>query len=81
MKFYTQAEVETMTEVEARSALKALHKQYNLDRPLHEHFDLVWPLLDSITTTYLYLDDHIYNLNDPRQSLRWNHLKPEFSGL
>jgi hypothetical protein len=56
-----------------KAALKALHKAYNLDQPLGEFGEDIWPLLDDIAHTLMYLEDRIAEYED----LRLSSLMPE----
>jgi hypothetical protein len=58
--FYTKEQVDLLTLEQARKALKALTKEYNLEKPITECWQAVWPVLDEIINTILYLEDHIY---------------------
>jgi hypothetical protein len=70
--FYTKQQVSEMTIPTAKKALALINKKYNLEKPLIECFQEVWPVLDELTNTILYLEDHINHselvdrLNDAR---------------
>ena len=61
MTFFTKHEVEKMSIARAKKSLKDLTKLYNLDKPLREdgYFQKVWPTMDDICNSILYLEDHI----------------------
>jgi hypothetical protein len=65
--FLTREQVAELKLSEATEALKLLTKQYNLDDPLSAE---VWPVLDDVVNTLLYLEDHIHRLGDPRYALQ-----------
>jgi hypothetical protein len=64
MTFLTKREVEAMSLKRAQTALKDLKKIYDTEQPLTEadFFQRVWPKLDDIANTMLYLEDHIQAL-------------------
>lgn len=65
---YTQEQVEELNYNQCKAAIKVIHKMYNLDRSLSdpEHFARVWPEIDQITNTILWLEDRIKTFEDPR---------------
>jgi hypothetical protein len=62
MEFFTREQVAEFDYKETVKHLKALTKEYNLDKPLTEQWQLVWSDLDQIVNTLLYLEDHIKHL-------------------
>ena len=66
MKFLTKIEVDALTYRECQQQLELLTTQYNLDQPLTECWPAVWPVLDEICDTLLYLEDRIQRFEDPR---------------
>jgi hypothetical protein len=64
MTFLTRREVEAMSLKKAQTALKDLKQIYDTEKPLSEadFFQRVWPRLDDIANTMLYLEDHIQSL-------------------
>lgn len=50
-------QVELMTEKQCLTHLKQLAKTYPLDQPITEK---LWPQVDSIANTVLWLEDHIH---------------------
>lgn len=66
MKFLSKTEVEELTYAECQSHLRLLATEYNLDQPLLECWERVWPVLDPLTDTLLYLEDRITRFEDPR---------------
>jgi hypothetical protein len=64
--FYTREQAAELKLSEATEALKLITKQYNLDKPLRDCFQEVWPVLDELVNSILYLEDHIHYLNDAR---------------
>jgi hypothetical protein len=57
--FLTREQVNQLTQRQAEMAMKRLAKTYDLERPLTECFEQVWPDLDQIVDTILYLEDRI----------------------
>ncbi len=57
--FLTREQAEQLDLVQATAHLKLLNKTYNLDKPLHVLPTSVWPDLDRIANTLLYLEDQI----------------------
>ena len=55
--FLTQEQVDLLTADECEAHFKKLSKKYNLNKPLTECWEEVWPVLDEITNTILYLED------------------------
>lgn len=66
MKFLTKTEVEALTYSECQQQLKFLATEYNLDQPLLECWEEVWPVLNELTDMLLYLEDRISKFEDPR---------------
>ena len=69
----TREEVEALDYKSCKAALKALNKTYNFEQPLEEFTEDIWPLLDDIAHTLLYLEDRIKEYED----LRLSSLQPE----
>ena len=68
--FYTREQAAELKLSEATEALKLITKQYNLDKPLRDCFQEVWPVLDELVNSILYLEDHIHYLNDARYTIQ-----------
>jgi hypothetical protein len=68
--FYTREQVDLLRQSEATEALKLLKKQYNLEEPLTKCWVEIGPVLDDVTNTLLYLEDHLNRLGDPRYTLQ-----------
>lgn len=66
MNFLTKTEIDQLTYAECQQQLKALTTEYNLNQPLTECFEQVWPNLDSIVDMLLNLEDRIARFEDPR---------------
>ena len=66
MKFLTKLEVEALTYKECQDQMRLLTRTYNLDQPLTECWEEVWPILDELTSMILYLEDRITKFEDPR---------------
>jgi len=64
--FLTLEQVEAMTYKECVRHMKLISKTYNLEQPLTECWQQVWPVLDELTDTILYLEDRIEKYEDPR---------------
>jgi hypothetical protein len=64
--FLTLEQVEAMTYKECQKHMKLIAKTYNLEQPLTECWEQVWPVLDELTDTILYLEDRIVKYEDPR---------------
>jgi hypothetical protein len=57
--FLTLEQASEMSLEDCELHLKKLAKQYNLNKPITECWTEVWPILDEITDTLLYLEDQI----------------------
>jgi len=66
MKFLTKIEVEALSYSECQQQMRFLTTEYNLDQPLLECWEEVWPVLDELTDMLLYLEDRITKFEDPR---------------
>lgn len=64
--FLTKLEVEELTYRQCVDHLSAIKTRYDLEQPLSEHWELIWPILDPLTDTILYLEDRISKFEDPR---------------
>jgi hypothetical protein len=64
--FLTRDQVDLLNYKECRKHLKLLTTRYNLDQPLTECWQEVWPILDELCNTLLYLEDRIVRFEDPR---------------
>jgi hypothetical protein len=64
--FLTKDQVDLLNYQQCQQHLSALTTQYDIDRPLAEQFKEVWPVLDQICDTLLYLEDRIARFEDPR---------------
>jgi hypothetical protein len=62
MEFLTREQVELLDHSECQKHLKALTKKYDLNKSLTDCWQEVWPDLDQIVDTLLYLEDHIKHL-------------------
>ena len=65
----TQEEIGLLDYKACKAALKALHREYNLDLPLEEFTEDIWPLLDDIAHTLLWLEDRIAEYEDLRNNM------------
>lgn len=66
MKFLTKEEVDQLNYKQCQQQMKLLTKTYNLEQPLSECWQAVWPILDELTDMILYLEDRITLFEDPR---------------
>jgi hypothetical protein len=57
--FLTLEQASEMSKEDCELHLKKLARKYNLNKPLTECWTEVWPILDEITNTLLYLEDRI----------------------
>lgn len=64
--FLTRSQVEELTYRQCVDHLSALKIKYDMELPLSEHWDLIWPILDPLCDTILYLEDRISKFEDPR---------------
>jgi hypothetical protein len=64
--FLTKDQVDALSYQECQKHLRLLTTQYNLEQPLTECWTEVWPVLDEICDTLLYLEDRIQRFEDPR---------------
>ena len=64
--FLTKQQIDLLTYPECQTHIKNLNKTYNFNKPLKECFDQVWPVLDELTNTMLYLEDRIVRFEDVR---------------
>ena len=55
--FLTLEQVDELNAEQCEAHIKKLSKKYNLNKPLSECWEEVWPVLDEITNTILYLED------------------------
>lgn len=59
MQFLTKEDIDQLDQKSAEQQLKILTKTYNLEAPLTECFQTVWPDLDLIVDNLLWLEDRI----------------------
>ena len=57
--FLTLEQASEMSREDCELHLKKLARKYNLNKPITECWTEVWPILDDITNTLLYLEDRI----------------------
>jgi len=57
--FLTLEQASEMSREDCELHIKKLARKYNLNKPLTECWTEVWPILDEITNTLLYLEDRI----------------------
>ena len=57
--FYTKESASMLTTEQAEKALKDITDEYDLEMPLYKCWEKVWPILDELTETILYLEDRI----------------------
>ena len=68
--FLTREECQLLTAEQTQDHLKKISKTYNLDMPLSKCWEQVWPDLDQIVDTLLYLEDHVKHLELSEQMTR-----------
>ena len=61
-----------MSKEDCELHLKKLAKQYNLNKPITECWTEVWPILDEITNTLLYLEDRLRYLQQSEIAVQAN---------
>jgi hypothetical protein len=64
--FLTKEQVEELNYKQCVQQMKLITKTYNLEKPLTECWTEVWPVLDELANTILYLEDRITKFEDPR---------------
>ena len=57
--FLSQEQIDLLTHKECQEHLNEIAKQYDLNKPLQECWKEVWPILDDIVDTILYLEDRM----------------------
>ena len=63
--FLTKLQVEELNQEECQKRLRALNREYQLDRPIADRMEAVWPVMDDIVNTLLYLEDRIKQFQTP----------------
>ena len=63
--FLTKLQVEELNQEECQKRLRALNREYQLDRPISDRMEAVWPVMDDIVNTLLYLEDRIKQFQTP----------------
>jgi len=66
MEFLTLEQVDALSYRECVNHLSMLNKRYKFEQPLSERFQEIWPIIDPLTDTILYLEDRISRFEDPR---------------
>ena len=64
--FLTKQQVDELTYTECQQHQKQLNKAYNFNKPLKEQMDSVWPIIDPLVNTQLWLEDRIARFEDSR---------------
>ena len=64
--FLSKGEVDNLTYAECCEHLRTLKNTWDFERNLQEFFADVWPILDELTNTVLFLEDRISRYEDPR---------------
>ena len=62
MNFLTKPQIDILDLTDCKKNLKQLKTEYDLERPLEETFDTVWPVIDPLTNNLIWLEDRIYYL-------------------
>ena len=70
--FLTAEQANEMSREDCELHLKKLSRKYNLNKPLTECWTEVWPILDEITNTLLYLEDRLRYLQQSEIAVQAN---------
>lgn len=70
--FLTAEQVNEFTADQCEAHIKKLVRKYNLNKPIMECWEEVWPVLDEITNTILYLEDRQTYLVQANNALNAN---------
>jgi len=70
MKFLTKEEIYALDYKSAKEHLKLIEKTYKVEKPLKGVRDEFWQDLDDIVNNILWIEDHIYEYEDPRFSTK-----------
>ena len=70
--FLTAEQANELTREDCELHLKKLARKYNLNKPLTECWTEVWPILDEITNTLLYLEDRLRYLQQSEIAVQAN---------
>lgn len=57
--FLTKEQVQDFTHQQCKLHMTKITHAYNIHRPLHEWFDEIWPVVDPVVDTLLYLEDRM----------------------
>lgn len=68
----TQEQVEVMTADECNKHLKLLSKTYALEKTIDKE---IWPFVDSVTNTLLWLEDRIRYLQQSENAIHANKIR------
>ena len=64
--FLTAKEVDELNYQQCCGHLRLLKKTWDFERSLQEYWQQVWPIIDPLCDTILYLEDRIARYEDPR---------------
>ena len=70
--FLNAEQANEMSREDCELHLKKLARKYNLNKPLTECWTEVWPILDEITNTLLYLEDRLRYLQQSEIAVQAN---------
>lgn len=70
--FLTAEQALELTREDCELHIKKLARKYNLNKPLTECWTEVWPILDEITNTLLYLEDRLRYLQQSEIAVQAN---------
>ena len=70
--FLTAEQANELTREDCEAHIKKLARTYNLNKPLTECWTEVWPILDEITNTLLYLEDRLRYLQQSEIAVQAN---------
>jgi hypothetical protein len=70
--FLTLEQASEMSREDCELHLKKLARKYNLNKPITECWTEVWPILDEITSTLLYLEDRMRYIQQSEIAIQAN---------
>ena len=73
--FLTAEQANELTREDCEAHIKKLARTYNLNKPLTECWTEVWPILDEITNTLLYLEDRLRYLQQSEIAVQANKIR------
>ena len=64
--FLTKEQIEEFNYEQCQTHLKKLNKAFPFNKPLMEQFETLWPVLDEVVNTLLYIEERVTRFEDPR---------------